>query len=64
LLGNAEETKISIEILQLVMKHGCTVVTHRTKQPPPQWKTFSPLLPQDKGDPYFLKLSVKTDCAP
>jgi hypothetical protein len=64
LLGNAEETKISLQILQLVMKHGCTVVTHNTKQPTSQWKTLSPLLPQDKGDTYFLKLSVKTDCAP
>jgi hypothetical protein len=52
LLRNAEETKISLQTLQMVMKHGCTVVSHKTKPPPQQWKTFSPLLPQDKGDPY------------
>jgi len=39
LLRNAEETKISLQTLQLVMKHGFTVVTHKTKQQPPQWKT-------------------------
>jgi hypothetical protein len=64
LLGNAEQTKISLQKLQLVMKHECIVVTHKTKQQSPQWTTLSPPLPQDKGDPYFLLLSVKTNCAP